>query len=99
MGSPAYLSPERVEGAEAGPESDVYALGALLYELLTGQPPFTGDARDVLVQHVIGEPVPPDRLAPSPLPPGTQALVLSMLAKDPAARPKGLRAVLQKWTS
>ena len=96
MGSPAYMSPEQVEGGEIGPASDVYALGALLYELLTGQPPFSGEPANVLVQHVIAEPPPPSRLAPSTISQGVDDLVLSMLAKHPDDRPKSLTGAIKQ---
>lgn len=52
LGSPSYLSPEQAAGRPAGVESDVYALGAILYHLLTGRPPFQGDSLTALLRQV-----------------------------------------------
>src|SRR6187200_2714631 len=60
VGTVAYLPPEQALGEAAGPTSDIYSLGALLYEMLTGQPPFPGDdAVSIISQHLHADPVPP----------------------------------------
>jgi serine/threonine-protein kinase len=86
LGTPAYLSPEQARGAEVGPASDLYALGATAYFILTGRPPFTGgSALALLHAHQASEPIPPSRLNPD-VPADLEAVVLRLLAKDPAGR-------------
>ncbi|MDO0911261.1 protein kinase [Streptomyces sp. DT2A-34] len=87
LGTSAYLAPERALGRPAQPASDMYALGCVLYELLTGQPPFTGaTALSVVQQHVDAAPVPPSRLRPE-IPGPLDDYIISLLTKDPAQRP------------
>jgi WD40 repeat protein/tetratricopeptide (TPR) repeat protein len=88
MGTPSYMSPEQAMGnAKAiGPPTDVYALGAILYELLTGRPPFRADSPLNTVMAVVkGEPVPPSRLQPK-LPRDLETITLKCLEKPPAKR-------------
>ncbi|TDW92208.1 serine/threonine-protein kinase [Kribbella sp. VKM Ac-2566] len=87
IGSAPYLAPERASGGQAGQPSDVYALGCVLYQLVTGQPPFTGEhPAAILYQHVDADPEPPSLLRPE-LGGQFESVLLSMLAKDPAGRP------------
>lgn len=88
FGTVDYLSPEQAQGRPATPQSDVYALGILLYEMLTGRLPFKGEnAVAVAMKHVSEAPTPPRHLNPS-IPPGLEALVLRSLEKDAVRRPK-----------
>ncbi len=81
-----YVAPERVEGKQASIQSDVYGLGLVLYEMLTGQPPFTSTNAGVLMRdHVVRMPVPPSHLRPS-LPRELDTIVLKALAKQPNLR-------------
>jgi WD40 repeat protein len=88
LGSPNYVPPEQAEGRslEIGPASDVYSLGAILYHLLTGRPPFQADSvAGILRQVSETEPLPPRRLDDS-LPPDLETICLKCLEKDPRRR-------------
>lgn len=93
VGTLAYLSPEQARGQRAVPASDVYAAGVMLYGALTGEVPFTGTVAEVVTQHADIEVEPPSRFDPGLAP--IDALLLSMLAKDPAARPSDGAAALE----
>ncbi|MER7251216.1 protein kinase [Kribbella sp. NPDC000426] len=87
VGTSHFMSPERAQGRPAEPPSDIYALGCVFYQLVTGHPPFMGEnPASVMFQHVQGEPAPPSEVRRD-LPPEVDALILWMLAKDPARRP------------
>jgi beta-lactam-binding protein with PASTA domain/predicted Ser/Thr protein kinase len=86
IGTAQYLSPEQARGEQVDPRSDVYSTGCLLYELLTGTPPFTGDsAVSVAYQHVREDPIPPSRVN-ADVSPAIDAIVLKAMAKNPANR-------------
>ena len=82
MGTPAYMPPEQVQGEldVMGPRSDVYSLGVILYELLTGQLPFNGDVMAILAQVLLEEPPPPSRFRPD-LDPQLETICLKAMAK------------------
>src|SRR5215472_19093133 len=86
IGTAQYLSPEQARGEAVDARSDVYAAGCVLFELLTGEPPFTGDSPvAVAYQHVREDPKPPSALNPR-VPPSLDAIVLKAMAKGPANR-------------
>ncbi|HWD06387.1 MAG TPA: PASTA domain-containing protein [Amycolatopsis sp.] len=87
LGTVAYLSPEQVTTGAAAARGDVYSAGILLYEMLTGQPPYTGDtALSVAYRHVNDDVPPPSALRPD-LPPALDALILRATRRDPELRP------------
>src|SRR5262245_46905596 len=87
MGTAAYMAPEQAAGKvrDTGPAADVYALGALLYEGLTGRPPFEGPQHAVLVSVLNDEPVPPSRLG-GKVPADLETMCLKCLSKEPGRR-------------
>ncbi|MFV8751955.1 serine/threonine-protein kinase [Nannocystaceae bacterium ST9] len=86
IGTPDYLSPEQAKGIDIGPASDVYSLGCVLYELLTGRVPFSGSQLNVLTQHAYVSPAAPSTRVPG-LPRELDELVVAMLRKRPEERP------------
>jgi serine/threonine protein kinase len=97
-----YLAPEQLEGGNRriGPATDVYALGAILYTMLTGQPPFMGPTLAEVVEQVRSQaPVPPCRRQPI-IPPELEAICLKCLEKQPGRRPASTEALadeLRGW--
>ena len=86
IGTAQYLSPEQARGERVDARSDLYSTGCLLYELLTGRPPFLGDSPVAIAyQHVRENPVPPSQLDPE-IPAWADSIVLRAMAKDPAQR-------------
>jgi serine/threonine-protein kinase len=100
LGTPDYVAPETIEGGVTEPRSDLYALGAVFYELLTGRRPFTGDtAFAILQKHCREEPPPPSQLDKR-VPAELEALVLRLLRKAPSERPASaeeLVVALRDW--
>jgi len=95
VGTVAYMPPEQAMGRSPDARSDLYALGAMLYEMVAGRPPFLGDdAVTVISQHVSTPPVAPSWHNPA-VPPALEALIQQLLAKDPTARPQRASDVAQ----
>jgi eukaryotic-like serine/threonine-protein kinase len=87
LGTPAYMSPEQAMGdREIGPRSDVYALGAMSYEMLAGEPPFTGPSSQAIVAKVLTEQPPPLRAKRPTVPPAAESAIMTALQKLPADR-------------
>ncbi|ATL28318.1 serine/threonine protein kinase [Streptomyces formicae] len=96
IGSPAYMAPEQAMGGAVGPYTDLYALGVLMHELLSGDVPFTGStALGVLHRHLYEPPLPVRRLRPE-VPEALESLVLRLLAKDPQHRHSSAQEVYEE---
>jgi eukaryotic-like serine/threonine-protein kinase len=86
LGTASYLSPEQAQGMSVDARSDIYSLGCVLYEMLAGRPPFTGESPvSIAYKHVREDPVPPGRLN-SDVPSSLDAVVMKCMAKNPANR-------------
>jgi serine/threonine-protein kinase len=90
VGTPQYLAPEQARGAAVSPQTDVYSLGVMAYELFLEQLPFEAEtSAEIMAMHLRCTPPPPSELWPD-IPPGLENLLLAMLAKNPDARPSML---------
>src|ERR1700691_5006649 len=100
IGTPSYMSPEQIKGSPVDGRSDIFALGVILYELVTGQKPFPGDNVTTVIYRVVNEePIPPRQIDAS-IHPGLAAVITRALAKDPAERFENCREMsvaLQKY--
>jgi serine/threonine-protein kinase len=95
IGTPSYMSPEQIKGSPVDGRSDIFALGVILYELVTGQKPFPGDNVTTVIYRIVNEePVPPRQIDAS-IHPGLAAVITRALAKDPAERFESCREMSQ----
>src|SRR5678810_772489 len=86
IGTPSYMAPEQITGGSVGPQGDVFSLGAVLYELLTGTSPFAGGSLQAVMYRVLSEtPAPPGSMVPG-LTSQLNEIVLRALAKEPSHR-------------
>jgi hypothetical protein len=93
VGTVSYMPPEQATGGEVGPHSDLYSLGAMLYEMVCGRPPFVGDEQVAIIgQHLNTPPVAPAWHRPD-CPHALEALILQLLEKNPQARPESATQV------
>jgi tetratricopeptide (TPR) repeat protein len=99
VGTVSYMPPEQAMGGEVGPRSDLYSLGAMLYEMVCGRPPFVGDESVAIIgQHLNTPPVAPSWHRPD-CPPALEALMLRLLEKDPSKRPASAEEVRKSLES
>ena len=96
MGTAEYLAPEQLESRTTDARSDVYGVGVMLYEMLTGAPPFTGESPFAIAYKHVHEQVPPPSTRAPGLSPSVDALVLDALAKDPDERPDDAGEMLEQ---
>jgi serine/threonine-protein kinase len=87
LGTPAYMSPEQAIGGEVERRSDVYALGCVLYEMLAGEPPFTGPTAQAIIARQLGDPPRSLAVVRPDLPPSMESAVFRALQKEPGERP------------
>lgn len=98
LGTPIYMAPEQAKGVGVDSRSDLYALGAVLYRVACGSPPFVGDSdQSILYQHVYEKPTDPRDLNPA-LPDALAEILLALLQKDPAQRPQSGEALTHLLT-
>jgi hypothetical protein len=95
MGTPSYMSPEQVKGKVVDGRSDIFSLGVMLYEMVTGEKPFPGQNITTVIYKIVNEdPVPPRQIDPS-IHPGLSTVVMKALAKEPDARYQSCREMLE----
>jgi serine/threonine protein kinase/beta-lactam-binding protein with PASTA domain len=100
MGTATYFSPEQAQGFAVDARSDLYSLGVVLFEILCGRPPFVGDSPVAIAYKHVQERVQPPSELISGMPPGLEAVILRLLAKNPDDRYRSaedLRADLRRW--
>ena len=95
MGTPSYMSPEQVKGRAVDGRSDIFSLGVMLYEMVTGEKPFPGQNITTVIYKIVNEdPVPPRQIDPS-IHPGISSVLMKALAKEPEQRYQSCREMLE----
>lgn len=95
MGTPSYMSPEQVKGRAVDGRSDIFSLGVMLYEMVTGEKPFPGQNITTVIYKIVNEdPVPPRQIDPS-IHPGISAVIMKALVKEPDQRYQSCREMLE----
>src|SRR5579863_4240894 len=95
MGTPSYMSPEQVKGRAVDGRTDIFSLGVMFYEMITGEKPFPGESITTVIYKIVNEePVPPRTIDPT-IHPGISAAVLRALAKEPEDRYQSCRELLE----
>src|SRR5271163_2155758 len=95
MGTPSYMSPEQVKGRAVDGRSDIFSLGVMLYEMVTGEKPFPGQNITTVIYKIVNEdPIPPRQLDPS-IHPGINAVIMKALCKEPEERFQTCRELLE----
>lgn len=87
LGTPLYMAPEQIRGSDVSDRTDVYALGAILFEMIAGRPPFDGESSLAVLGRILLEPAPPLRVYAAEVAPAIEGIVRACLAKEPSARP------------
>jgi serine/threonine protein kinase len=96
LGTPYYMAPEQVLGQPVTPQADVYAFGILLFEVLTGLKPITGESVEKIFNQILYQPINLEPLRTQKLPPAISTLIENCTAKQPAQRPPGLGIVVEQ---
>ncbi|HXX94512.1 MAG TPA: serine/threonine-protein kinase [Planctomycetota bacterium] len=95
MGTPDYMAPEQVEGGSRGGRTDLYSLGAVLYEMVTGRKPFSGKDRfSIMHARLVGDPAAPRSINPE-IPPGLEEIILHAMERDYQARYPSVREFIR----
>jgi serine/threonine protein kinase len=96
LGTPYYMAPEQVLGQTVTPQADVYAFGILLFEVLTGMKPITGESVEKIFNQILYQPIDLEPLRERNIPPAISSLIERCTAKQPAQRPPGLGVVIEE---